>query len=122
MAKDVDEVLAGLPAGQRAALQRLRETIRSAAPGAVEGFSYGLPAFRLNGRPLVAYGAAKGHCSFFPMSPALIEAHGGELAGYDTAKGTIRFTPEKPLPADLVQRIVRARVEELARGKRYRAG
>jgi len=122
MAKDVDEVLAGLPAGQRAALQRLRETIRLAAPGAVDGFSYGLPAFRLNGRPLVAYGAAKGHCSFFPMSPALIEAHGGELAGYDTAKGTIRFTPEKPLPADLVQRIVRARVEELARDKRYRAG
>lgn len=109
----IDATLAALPADQRAALQALRGQIAAAAPEAVEAISYGAPAFRYHGRPLVSYAAAKAHCSLFPMSPAVVDAHRGELGGYDTAKGTIRFTPRHPLPEDLVARIVRARMAEI---------
>lgn len=112
-AADVDAYLASVPAEKRAALQNLRNAIRAAAPDAEEGFSYGLPAFRLEGRPLVCYGASKNHCSFFPMSPAVISAHAAALKGYDLSKGTIRFLAEKPLPAALVRKLVKARVAEL---------
>lgn len=117
-AADTDAYLASVSAGQRAALQRLRTAIRAAVPSADEGFSYGLPAFKLDGRPLVCFGAARNHCSFFPMSPAVITAHAAALKGYDISKGTIRFVPEKPLPAALVRTIVRARVAELNAGKK----
>lgn len=106
----IDDYLAGLPADQRVALQALRATIADAAPAAEEGVSYGLPAFRYRGRPLVSYHAAKGHCSFFPMGPDVVDRYRAELEGFSTAKGTIRFTPERPLPADLVTRIVRDRL------------
>lgn len=117
-AADVDAYLASVPAEKRAALQNLRKAIRAAAPDAEEGFSYGLPAFRLGGRPLVCYGASKNHCSFFPMSPAVISAHAGALKGYDLSKGTIRFLAEKPLPAALVRKLVKARVAELEQGRK----
>ena len=109
----VDEYLAALPADKRAALQKIRKAVSAAAPGAEEGFSYGLPAFRLGSRPLVCYGAAANHCSFFPMSPAVIRAHTADLKGYETSKGTIRFAPAKPLPAALVRKLVKARIAEL---------
>ena len=102
----IDAYLAALPADQRAALQSLRETIAAAAPEAVEAVSYGLPAFRYRGRPLVWYLAAKNHCSLFPRA-AVIDAHRAELADFDLAKGTIRFTPDHPLPKDLVTGMVR---------------
>jgi uncharacterized protein YdhG (YjbR/CyaY superfamily) len=111
---DVDGFLAKVPADKRAALQKLRKAIRAAAPRAEEGFSYGLPAFRLNGRPLVCYGASANHCSFFPMSPAVIRAHADDLQDYETSKGTIRFSAAKPLPATLVRKIVKARIAELS--------
>lgn len=111
--KGVDEYLAGVPDEARAALERLRATIRKAAPRATEGFSYGMPAFRLHGRPLVAYGAMKKHCSFFPMSSELIETHRTELEPFETSKGTIRFTPDHPLPAALVRKLVQARISQL---------
>ena len=109
----IDATLAALPADQRAALQALRQTIAAAAPEAQETISYGMPAFRYHGRALVSYSAFKAHCSFFPMSAALIESHRDELAGFATAKGTLRFTPEHPLPADLVVRIVRERMAQV---------
>ncbi len=112
----IDAMLAALPDDQRAALQSLREIIAAAAPEAVEGVSYGVPAFRYKGRPLVAYSAAKGHCSLFPMGPSMIEAHRDELAAFDTAKGTIRFTPATPIPPELVTRIVRGRIAEIDGG------
>jgi uncharacterized protein YdhG (YjbR/CyaY superfamily) len=111
--QEVDDYLADVPDDARAALEKLRKTIRAAAgPKAVEGFSYGIPAFKLNGRPLVAYAALKNHCSFFPMSPAVIEAHRKDLSSYETAKGTIRFTADRPLPSVLVRKLVKARVAE----------
>ncbi len=114
---DVDAYLASLPADQRAALQKLRKTIASAAPEAEEGFSYGLPAFRVRGRPLVCYGASTKHCSFFPMSPAVLRANAGRLKGYELSKGTIRFAPGKPVPGAVVRTILKARLAELSSSK-----
>jgi uncharacterized protein YdhG (YjbR/CyaY superfamily) len=112
--KTHDEFLSTVSADKRAALQKLRKTIRTAAPRAEEGFSYGLPAFRLGERPLVAYGASAKHCAFYPMSPALQLAHAADLKGFDTSKGTIRFQPGKPIPAAVVRMLVKARIAELA--------
>lgn len=109
----IDTYLASLPAEMGATLADLRRNIQAAAPDAVEAISYGAPAFRYRGRPLVAYNAAKAHASFFPMDPAVIEAHRDELHGWDTAKGTIRFTSATPLPAELVTALVRARLAGL---------
>ena len=109
---DVDAFLAALPPEMRAALENLRREIRVAAPDAEESINYGVPAFKYRGRPLVSFGAAKGHCSFYVQSPAVMDAHGDELASYDTSKGTVRFTPDKPLPEALVAKLVRARLAE----------
>jgi uncharacterized protein YdhG (YjbR/CyaY superfamily) len=110
--EQIDAVLAALPADQRMALQTLREAIAAAAPEAEEAISYGMPAFRYRGRALVAYAAFKAHCSLFPMSAALIEAHHDELSAFATAKGTLHFTPENPLSRDLVELIVRERMAQ----------
>lgn len=112
----IDDYLAGLDPTPRAALEQLRRTIAAAAPDAEEGWSYGVPAFRLGGRPLAGFAAAAKHCSYFPMSGAVVAAHADELAGYDTSKGTIRFAAEAGLPAALVRKLVAARRAELERG------
>ena len=108
----VDAYLAAVPEEQRAALEKLRNQIKAAAPGATETISYQMPAFKLRGRLLVSFAAFKNHCSFFPMSGAVIEAHMDELKPYYTSRGTIRFTPGKPLPAALVKKLVKARIAE----------
>ncbi len=97
----------------RKALENLRKLIQGTVPYAEEGFSYGVPAFKLNGRPLVCYAAFKNHCGFYPMSPEVLKRFTQDLADFETAKGTIRFTVDKPLSATLVKRIVKARLEEL---------
>lgn len=115
----IDAYLASLPADKRATLQKIRKAVSAAAPRAEEGFSYGLPAFRLDGRPLVAFAAAANHCSFYPMSPAVIRAHAADLKNYETSKGTIRFPVERALPGTLVRKLVKARIAELEQaGKR----
>jgi len=115
----VEDYLAALPAEQRAALEKLRKTIRSAAPEATETISYQMPAFKDRGRFLVSYAAFKNHCSLFPASNAVMDALGEELKPYFSGKGTLRFTADKPLPAALVKKIVKARLEEnAARGRR----
>ena len=109
----IDAYLAPLPDAQRAALERLRGIIRAAAPEAVETISYGMPAVRYRGRPVVSYLAAKAHCSLFPMSGEVTGRHRDELASFATAKGTIRFTPDHALPDALVTTIVRERIAEI---------
>jgi uncharacterized protein YdhG (YjbR/CyaY superfamily) len=108
----VDEYLAALPAEQRAALEKLRRDIRAAAPGAEECIAYQLPSFRLDGRHLVSFGAAARHCAFYPG--AVVEEHLDELESYQTSKGTIRFQPERPLPAALVRKLVKAQIASRA--------
>ena len=116
--RNIDEYLAAVSEDQRSALEKLRQTIRALVPAAEECLSYGVPAFRLD-RMLVGFGAGAAHCSFYPMSSTTVEDHRKELAGYDTSKGTIRFRPDRPLPASLVRKLVRARiVENAARGKK----
>jgi uncharacterized protein YdhG (YjbR/CyaY superfamily) len=111
--KTIDEYLAALSDDKRAALEKLRQTIRAAAPDAEECISYQLPAFRLKGM-LVAFGAAGNHCAFYPMSASTVAAHKDELKDYETSKGTIRFQPDKPLPSGLVRKLVKARIAENA--------
>ena len=113
-AETIDDYLAAVGHEKREALEKLRKTIRSAAPKAEECISYQLPAFRLDGKVLVMFGAAANHCSFFPGSGTAVEAHKAELKGYETSKGTVHFQPEKPLPASLVRKIVKYRIAENA--------
>jgi uncharacterized protein YdhG (YjbR/CyaY superfamily) len=108
----IDEYLARIDDDKRAALERLRKQIRAAAPNAEECISYGLAAFRLEGRLLVAFGASAKHCAFYPGSAATVADYATALEGYDTSKGTIRFPPDRPLPAALVRKLVRARIAE----------
>ncbi len=117
-ARTFDDYLNALPGDQRAALQRLREVVHAAAPAAEEYIGYGLAAFRLDGRPLVAFGASTNHCSFHPMDGTTVAAMAHELVAYETSKGTIRFTAAKPLPARLVTKIVKARAAAIAAGGR----
>jgi uncharacterized protein YdhG (YjbR/CyaY superfamily) len=116
--KSFDEYLAALGKDQRTALEKLRKIIRSVAPRAEEYIGYGLAAFRQDGVPLVALGATPKHCAFYLMSGSTVAAHEDDLEGYDTSKGTIRFPPDKPLPAALVRKLVKARMaENVARRK-----
>ena len=113
----VEEYLAALPEESRAALEKLRKTIKAAAPEATEVISYQMPAFKDHGRFLVSYAAFKDHLSLFPASYAVMQALGEELKPYFAGKGTLRFTAHKPIPAALVRKIVKARLaENAARG------
>ena len=109
-ANDIDKYLGKVPAEARATLEKLRKTIREAAPKAVEVISYGMPMFKQDGM-LVAFAAFKHHCSFFPGAAAL-ETYKDELRSYKTSKGTIRFPFAEPLPASLVKRMVKSRISE----------
>ena len=99
-----------VPQEARATLAKLRKTIKAAAPMASEGISYQMPMYKHHGM-VVGFAAFKNHCSIFPGA-AVMDAYKEELKPYDTSKGTIRFPVDKPLPATLVKKLVRARIKE----------
>jgi uncharacterized protein YdhG (YjbR/CyaY superfamily) len=111
-ANDVEAYLARIPEPAQTTLRKVRATIKAAAPKeATEGLSYGMPAFRYKGA-LVGYAAFKEHCSFFPMSASLLDTMKDDLQGYRTSKGTLQFPMDKPLPAALLKKMVKARVDQ----------
>ena len=111
--KTVEEYLAGVPEPARSTLEKVRTVIRSAVPkDATEVISYGMPAFKSK-KPIVWYAAFSDHCSLFP-TPAVIEKFKKELAGYRISKGTIQFPSDKPMPAALLKKIVKARLERIS--------
>jgi uncharacterized protein YdhG (YjbR/CyaY superfamily) len=108
----IDGYLAGLPEGSRAAMERLRRTIKAAAPEATETISYKMPAFKTDGRFLVSFAAFKDHYSLFPASDAVKDALGDRLRPYLFGKATIRFGWDAALPVALVRQVVKVRVRE----------
>ena len=117
--KDIDEYIAGLPRDVQEILQKIRATIRRAAPDAEETIKYRMPTLTLNGN-LVHFAAFKKHIGFYP-APRGIEAFKDELSAYEGAKGSVRFPLDKPIPFGLISRIVKFRVKnnlERAEAKR----
>ena len=115
--KNVDEYLAGVPEPARGTLNKIRAAIRSAVPPeAAEAISYGMPAFKYKGT-LVWFAAFSNHCSLFPTA-SVIEAFKNELQGFSTSKGTVHFPTDKPLPAALIKKLVKARVAQNESKKR----
>ncbi len=119
--KDIDEYIAGYPEEVQEILDKIRTTIREAAPGAEETMGYGIPTFKLEGN-LVHFGAYKKHIGFYP-APRGIEAFKEELSPYAGGKGTVQFPLDQPIPYELIAKIVRFRVQDnleraAAKGKR----
>jgi uncharacterized protein YdhG (YjbR/CyaY superfamily) len=110
--KTIDEYLAIVKPDHRKTLQKLRQTIQTAAPKAEECISYGIPAFRLNRRLLVFFGAWANHCAFYPGSAATLKKFRNELRNFQTSKGTLRFSPDKPMPVALVKKLLKVRIAE----------
>src|SRR5438445_499688 len=110
--RTIDEYITKVNSDQRATLEKLRRTILAAAPGAEECISYGIPAFRLNGRSLVFFGAWANHCSFYPGSSTTLKKFRDDLKSFQITKGTIRFSSHNPLPTALVKKLVKARRAE----------
>jgi uncharacterized protein YdhG (YjbR/CyaY superfamily) len=117
---EVRRYIAARPPGVRKRLQQMRALVRATAPGAVDHFSYRMPAFKLEGQILVWYAAFTTHTSLFPITPSLLRAHRINVAGYTTSKGTIQFALGQPLPVALVKRIVKARIAEVRKRTKVR--
>ena len=111
---EVRRYMASQSAKHRTALRAIRSAIRATAPKAVEHFSYGIPGFRLDGRPLVWYAAFKQHISLYPVTASIRRPFAEDIKGYETSTGTIRFPLDEPMPVALIKKIVKARVREVA--------
>ncbi len=105
--------LASLPPAVRARMKAIRDMVRAIAPDAVEVYSYGIPGFKLDGKPLVWYAAFARHTSLYPMTASIRKAHAAALKDYKMSTGTVQFLLDKPLPTALVKRLIKARVAEL---------
>jgi len=117
-AAQVRRYLSSQPAKHRAALRTVRAVIRATAPKAVEHFSYGIPGFRLDGRPLVWYAAFKQHISLYPVTAPIRRTLADDIEGYETSTGTLRLPLDEPMPVSLIKKIVRARAREAVKTAR----
>ncbi len=109
----VDDYLDNAPEPQRTTLVALRATLREILPDAIETISYGMPAFVVGGKPVAGYAYFKNHCSYFPHSGSVLSRLGDELDGYDASKGTLKFDVDTPLPSELVERLVEAKLADM---------
>ena len=116
----VRRYISAQPATHQAALRKIRATIRATAPRAVEHFSYGIPGFRLNDRPLVWYAAFKQHVSLYPVTASIKRALADAIDGDETSTGTIRLPLDEPIPVTLIRKIVKARAREALDSARAR--
>jgi len=105
----IDEYIAGFPEEIRSVLQQVRETIQQAAPEAAETISYGMPAYKFQGKPLVYFAAFKNHLGFY-ATPAGHEAFAEELSRYKQGKGSVQFPLNQPMPLELITRMVKFRI------------
>jgi uncharacterized protein YdhG (YjbR/CyaY superfamily) len=113
--RTIDEYLAGVAGERRTALKRLRRTIRAIAPKAIECISYGIPAFRLQGKVVAGFCATQKGCSYFPFSGSTFRTLAQDLEGYEKTKSALHFRPASPLPAALVRKLLKARIAETQR-------
>ncbi|RZJ49131.1 MAG: DUF1801 domain-containing protein [Flavobacterium sp.] len=111
IAKSFDEYILGFPTSTQEILKQIRATIKSAAPGAEECISYAMPAFKLNGKPLVYFAGYKNHIGFY-ATPTGHVAFEKELSIYKQGKGSVQFSINQPMPLELIARITKFRVEE----------
>ena len=114
-ARSVDAYLAALTPEQRSALKKVRAQIKAAAPQAIETISYGLPTYKIDGKPLTYFGAYKAHLSLYALPTEELPASARD---HLAAKGTIRFTPDKPLPAPTLRKLLKSRIAAIKSGKR----
>lgn len=112
--KEIDDYLAKLDEPKRATLQRLRQTIESIIPNAEQGISYGMPAFRLNGKVIAGFAAFKNHLSYLPHSGAVLAELAEDVASYVTSKGSLHFSINKTLPKPLVRKLLAVRLRQIA--------
>jgi uncharacterized protein YdhG (YjbR/CyaY superfamily) len=112
--RDVDAYLAALDEPKRGTLERLRATIREIVPDAEQCISYGMPAFKLNGKVVAGFAAFKNHLSYFPHSGSVLPELSDALVGYTTTKGALRFAVDQPLPKALVKKLITVRCRQLA--------
>jgi uncharacterized protein YdhG (YjbR/CyaY superfamily) len=115
--RSVTDYIAAQPAAARAAVKRVRNTIRKAMPMADEVISYGIPAYKLNGRAVIFFAGWKQHYSIYPATDGLAEAFKDELASYEVSKGTIRFPLSEPVPVKLIEHIAKFRARQAAERK-----
>ena len=111
--KEIDDYLAALDEPKRSTLETLRRTILDIVPDAEQGISYGVPAFRVEGKVIAGFAAFKNHLSYLPHSGSVLAALADDLAGYDHTKGSLHFPVDQPLPPDLVNKLVTTRLREL---------
>lgn len=112
-AEEVDAYLEGLDEPKRSTLRALRETILAIVPSAEQGLSYGVPVFKLHGKNVAGFSAAKAHLSYLPHSGSVTSAIADRLTGYEASKGALKFAPDKPLPRKVVEALIAARRAEL---------
>ncbi|MBI5532894.1 MAG: DUF1801 domain-containing protein [Deltaproteobacteria bacterium] len=113
-AKQVDAYLATVPEPQRSTLKALRKTILALLPDAEECISYGFPCYKADGKGIVGFASFKNHCSYLPMSGAVLETMADALTRYEYSQGALRFPIDKPLPATLVKKLIKARLRDIA--------